>query len=206
MPTVTTTKSQHAVTKVGAPAAVVPTTIPLNAKNSPGSPGITQDHVGSPIMYRIGINDIDDGPATGFPDGFVHFNQTNGKAWQAVGGVWSYWGPVGNLDAIDPTLIDRWYSTLPAYAQSAATVGGNAIQNQSGYRIGVSDRTLGETADAPEGFLVYNQTNSKTFKVQGGMWVDGGTFPTALFAAWLDSAVSYTKTNNVFTTGSARIA
>jgi len=36
---------------------------------------------------------------------------------------------------------------------------------QLGYRIGTSDRPLGEPTPNPEGFLVLNQTNGKVFKV-----------------------------------------
>jgi len=56
-----------------------------------------------------------------------------------------------------------------------------------GYRIGTSDRPLGDATSDPEGFIVLNTTNGNTFKVSGGIWVTGGTFPVYLYDNWLAS-------------------
>jgi hypothetical protein len=59
------------------------------------------------------------------------------------------------------------------------------------YRIGTSDRPLGQPTSDPDGFLVLNTTTSQVFKAQGGVWVDGGTFDTTLLAAWYASTVAH---------------
>lgn len=54
------------------------------------------------------------------------------------------------------------------------------------YRVGNSDRTIGEATGAPNGFTVVNLSNNKVFIVSGGVWTDGGTgtFPANILAAW----------------------
>jgi hypothetical protein len=52
------------------------------------------------------------------------------------------------------------------------------------YRIGKTDRVIGEDTDSPEDFIVLNETNGNTFKVVGGKWAAGGVFPADLRAAW----------------------
>lgn len=54
-----------------------------------------------------------------------------------------------------------------------------------GYRIGTSDRPLGDTTASPDGFIVLNLTNGNTFEASGGFWISGGTFPAYLYDAWL---------------------
>ena len=190
-----TTKTQHGVTNLGAPASITPSTIALN---------------GPTLMYRIGLSDMDVMALSGVPSGFVSFNQTNGKAFLSVGSpgeeIWTALGAIGNLDDFDPTLIPRWDSTLPTYAQPGATVGSNEISNESGYRIGNSDRTIGDDAsDVPDGFLVYNQGNKSTFVASGGVWADGGTFPPDLYAAWADQSADFSESDIIEQIGTARI-
>ena len=55
---------------------------------------------------------------------------------------------------------------------------------QLGYRIGTTNRTIGDPTYVADDFLVLNQTSGMCFKAQGGVWVDGGTFPADLLAAW----------------------
>lgn len=185
----TTSKTQSGVTKLSAFPAIVITTIPLNA----------------PVLsYRFAVNDVQRGEQSGAVDGFIHYNQANGNVFYSLGGQWTFLGSVGNLDAFDPTLIDRWGSTLPTYAQPGATVGGNAIQNQSGYRIGTTDRTIGDTANMPDGAMVLNTTNNNCFVVSGGLWASG-TFPASLYAAWLEHDLDYVETTEICIRGTARI-
>ena len=55
------------------------------------------------------------------------------------------------------------------------------IIHGKGYRIGESDRIIGDSTADPEGFIVLNQQNGKLFLVAGGIWTDGGTFSNANF-------------------------
>jgi hypothetical protein len=123
-----------------------------------------------PLGYRIGTSDRTLGAATdGEADGFLVLNQTNNNVFVAQGGVWVDGG------TFDADLLAAWYATV----QGTNPPG-------SGYAIGMSDRTLGDPVDGEaEGFLVLNLTNNNVFLVQGGVWVDGGTFPSDLLAAWL---------------------
>lgn len=58
------------------------------------------------------------------------------------------------------------------------------IIHGTGYRIGQSDRVIGDPAPGhEEGFVVLNQQNNKVFKVVGGVWTDGGVYPNANFTA-----------------------
>ena len=156
-----TPRSQNGKSNLTA-TSVIPDTISLQGK----VPNET-DVLGT-MKFRIGTTDRNPGEVSHVPEGFVVYNQTNGNAFQSINGKWCALGP--NLDDVDPTLLDRWFSTTPTYAQWGATVGGNEISNESGYSIGVTDRTLGEIANAPENFLVLNLTNGNTFKVVGGVW------------------------------------
>jgi hypothetical protein len=52
-----------------------------------------------------------------------------------------------------------------------------------GYRFGTTDRTLGDPAAGPEGFLVYNSTNATAFQISGGVWATA-TMDADLFQAW----------------------
>jgi len=52
------------------------------------------------------------------------------------------------------------------------------------YRIGTSDRVIGEATAAPNGFMVLNQTNGNVFVVVAGVWAAGGPFPPDVLAAW----------------------
>lgn len=87
--------------------------------------------------------------------------------------IWVTFGSVNSFDSVDPTLIPTWFA-------STTTVEGPGI----GYRIGTSDRKLGDETNAPEGFICLNTTNNKVFQVSGGVWIDGGSFPDDLLAAW----------------------
>lgn len=51
------------------------------------------------------------------------------------------------------------------------------IPSGIGYRLGLTDRTLGNATNTPEGWIVVNYTNNKVFIVSGGIWTDGGTIP-----------------------------
>jgi len=139
------------------------------------------------MMFRIGVTDRNPGEVSNVTDGFVVVNSTNGNAFQSINEKWCSLGS-GNIDGVDPTFIDRWYSTTPTYAQWGATVGGNEIVNEYGYSIGTSDRTLGDAADAPENFLVLNLATGVTFKVVGGVWTSN-VFPSELLDVWYDSVV-----------------
>jgi hypothetical protein len=105
----------------------------------------------------------------------------------AVYKIWTSWGSIGNIDAVDPTLIDRWFNSTPTNPlrsrQSPDAGPGPGIA----YRIGSSDRQIGASADgAPDGFLVLNSTNGKVFVVSGGLWAAAGIFPEDLYEAWLE--------------------
>lgn len=118
------------------------------------------------LGYRIGTSDRILGQATNDPDGFIVLNQTNGNVFEVQGGVW-----ITSPDPFPIDLLDAWYAT---------------VEGIVGYRIGTSDRILGESTSVPNGFLVYNMTNGNTWIVSGGVWTLSGTpFPTDLMAAWL---------------------
>ncbi len=119
---------------------------------------------GNELGYRIGETDRQLGGATPDADGFIVLNLTNGNVFKAQGGIWVDGG------VFPADLLAEWYATTAASA---------------GYRIDESDQTLGAATVTPEGFLVLNQANGKVFKSQGGIWVDGGAFPSDLLAAWL---------------------
>jgi hypothetical protein len=55
------------------------------------------------------------------------------------------------------------------------------ITHGTGYRVGETDRVLGATTPDPDGFTVLNLTNNKIFVADGGVWTDGGTFPSVAF-------------------------
>lgn len=38
------------------------------------------------------------------------------------------------------------------------------------FRIGLSERTVGEATGAPEGYTVYNMQTGNLFEVSGGVW------------------------------------
>ena len=157
-----TTKPQSGKSNITA-TTIITGTIPLQG-NVPND-----THPLGTMMFRIGNTDRNAGEVSNVADGFVVVNSTNGNAFQSINGKWCSLGS-GNIDGVDPTFMDRWYSTTPTYAQWGATVGGNEIVNEHGYAIGTSDRTLGEVANAPENFLVLNRTTGVTFKVVGGVW------------------------------------
>jgi hypothetical protein len=101
--------------------------------------------------------------------------------------IWTAWGSVGDLDAVDSTLIDRWFNTIPTYplrSRQDPDVGpGPGIP----YRIGTTDRTIGADAEgAPDGFLVLNKANNKIFVVTAGKWAAATEFPNELYNAWLE--------------------
>jgi hypothetical protein len=107
----------------------------------------------------------------------------------AVYRIWTTWGSVGNIDAVDPTLFDRWFNSTPTNPlrprQSPDVGPGPGIA----YRIGNSDRELGASTDgAPDGFLVLNHCNGKVFEASGGVWI-AGDFPEDLYEAWLEEWV-----------------
>jgi hypothetical protein len=56
-----------------------------------------------------------------------------------------------------------------------------------GYRIGCSDRNIGDATANPDGFIVYNQTNGNCFIAQAGVWIDGGEFPNTYLQQWYES-------------------
>jgi hypothetical protein len=101
--------------------------------------------------------------------------------------IWTSWGSVGNIDAVDPTLIDRWFNSTPSNPPRPRENPDVGPGPGIAYRIGNSDRTIGQSADgAPDGFLVLNSTNGKVFVVSGGLWAAGSSFPEALYEAWLE--------------------
>jgi hypothetical protein len=119
-----------------------------------------------PLGYRICTSDRPLGEATDAPADFVELNQTNGNVFKSQGGVWVDGG------TFPAELLQAWFANVDPPVE---------------YRIGTSDRPLGETSTAPAGFLVLNTTNGKVFRSQGGVWVDGGTFPAPLLQAWLNA-------------------
>lgn len=123
---------------------------------------------GTRLTYRIGTTDRVIGQTTDTPENFIVLNETNGNTFKVVAGKWAAGG------VFPSDLKAAWYGTTPGLEATAAF----------GYRIGMSDRILGNPTNAPEGFLVLNMTNSKVFKAQGGVWVDGGAFPADLLEAW----------------------
>ena len=52
------------------------------------------------------------------------------------------------------------------------------------YRVGVTDRLIGQPANPPEGFIVLNLTNRSCFLVAGGLWTSLTTIPSCLSTAW----------------------
>ena len=182
-----TTKTQTGVSKATA-TSVISQSIPLNAK------------VGA-MGYRIGTTDRMPGEVSNQPDGFVVLNQSNGNVFQSIGGKWCTLGPIGNLDAIDPTLLPAWKNTVPS--------------GPPGYRVTNTDRT-GSADGYPNGFLILNQTTGSAFTVSGGtlsggVWSGGtwgpGTFSKALTTAWLENeGVTYVRSGNQASmTGKAKI-
>lgn len=113
--------------------------------------------------YRIGITDRTDGEATDTAEGFVVLNQTNGNVFTVTGGVWVLGG------TFPADLYEAWFATVDG----------------TQYRIGNTDRTIGDDSNAPEGFLVLNQTNGNVFESVSGLWADGGIFPSDVYEAWL---------------------
>ena len=108
-----TPRSQNGKSNLTA-TSVIPATVSLQGK----VPNET-DVLGT-MEFRIGTTDRNPGELSYAPEGFVILNQTNGNAFQSIGGKWCALGP--NLDDVDPTLLDRWFSTTPTYAQWGATV------------------------------------------------------------------------------------
>lgn len=51
------------------------------------------------------------------------------------------------------------------------------------YRIGQTDRILGDPTTEPEGFLVYNLSTATAFQVSGGVWVSA-VMDADLLASW----------------------
>lgn len=124
-----------------------------------------------PLGYRIGTSDRTLGEATDTPEDFIVLNTTNNAVFQVTGGVW-----------VDAT------GTFPAdlYAAWLATT---TVFDPNSYRVGTSDRTVGDATTAPEDFLVINSTNNNVFQVQSGLWADvtGSIDPgdlSDLLAAW----------------------
>ena len=54
------------------------------------------------------------------------------------------------------------------------------------YRVGNTDRPLGEATDVPDGFVVYNTSEQTAFKVTGGVWVTENYDPDFI-ARWSSS-------------------
>jgi Concanavalin A-like lectin/glucanases superfamily len=109
-----TTKPQSGTSNFTA-TTVITETIPLQGK----VPSDTEP-VGT-MMFRIGNTDRNPGEASGTAEGFVVANANNGNAFQSINGQWCALG-AGNIGGVDPTFIDRWYSTTPTYAQWGAFV------------------------------------------------------------------------------------
>ena len=65
--------------------------------------------------------------------------------------------------------------------RGACRIQGADIVHGVGYRIGTSNRTLGAPTTSPEGFIVVNGSTGAVFVSTGGVWVTGGTFPSASF-------------------------
>lgn len=147
-----------------------------------------------PLQYRIGETDRTIGGATAAPNGFSVLNLTNGKIFVAQSAVWTDGGTITAPNVANPfdfqQLLGQWYATnytnlttanlKPALKEDTS---GN-ITGGAGYRIGTSDRTVGSTANAPEGFVVLNTTNNKVYQVQSGLWQSITTFPSDLQTAW----------------------
>lgn len=66
------------------------------------------------------------------------------------------------------------------------------------YRVGVTDRPLGEPTDAPDNFVVYNTTNETAFKSSGGVWVSEPYDPDFI-ARW--SSATEPNPDAVYTQG-----
>jgi hypothetical protein len=52
------------------------------------------------------------------------------------------------------------------------------------YRVGNSSRTLGDSTNDPEGFIVLNLSTLQCFQVSGGVWINFGLVPLALVTVW----------------------
>lgn len=122
----------------------------------------------APLGYRIGNSNRPVGQAASDPEGFVVLNMSTGEVFTVTAGVWVSGG------TFDTTLLAAWYAATTSNAGPG-----------EGYRIGTTDRPLGQPTTAPEGFLVLNTTTNAVFKSHNGVWIDGGVFPSALLAAWL---------------------
>ncbi len=52
------------------------------------------------------------------------------------------------------------------------------------FRIGESDRVIGESTNDPEGFTVLNLITQNCFVVSGGVWAAATTVPDVLVQVW----------------------
>ena len=120
--------------------------------------------------YRIGNTNRTLGQASNDVEGFIVLNMCTGDTFVVSGGVWTSGG------TFNAALLAAWYGTTVSNAGPGL-----------GYSIGVTDRILGDATPDPEGFLVLNLISNAVFEVSGGVWVDGGVFPSALLAAWQSS-------------------
>lgn len=66
------------------------------------------------------------------------------------------------------------------------------------YRVGNSDRALGEATEAPEDFVVYNTSNQTAYKSTGGVWATE-TYDPDFIARWSSAAES--NADAVYTEG-----
>ena len=122
----------------------------------------------APLQYRIGTTNRPIGQASSDPDGFLVLNTTTTQVFKVQGGV----GVDGGT--FDSDLLAAWYATTTTNAGPG-----------KGYRIGTTDRPVGGTTGAADGFLVLNTTNGNVFTASSGVWSFSGTFPADLLAAWL---------------------
>lgn len=129
---------------------------------------------GVTTWYINGVQNVTGNCTKNLSGGSGLFNIGFGQTWSG-----SYFsGLLNDIRLYNRALIPAEISSI--YTFNAPLENGIPI----GFRIGVTDRTLGDATPNPEGFLVLNLTSNAVFKVSGGVWVDGGVFPSALLAAW----------------------
>lgn len=66
------------------------------------------------------------------------------------------------------------------------------------YRVGNTDRPLGEATEAPDDFIVYNTTNQTAYKSAGGVWISD-TYDAEFIARW--SSATEPNVDAVYTEG-----
>ena len=161
---------------------VITETIPIQGKVPDTAwdevPPVTTNPVGT-MMFRIGTTDRNPGEDSHAAEGFVVYNSTNGFAFQSINGKWCSLGS-GNIDGIDPTLIDRWFSTTPTYAQWGAYVVStdpSVIPPDLHYTMNddAANQTVVDAMGNQDGQWVYQNTDDSSVpgKVNSALLFDG---------------------------------